>query len=155
MSDALAPVAVVLTQVAAAQGLAAACAMGKVAIDAVPTPIGAVAVCRDTADGEPERVAHVISRLLAHSHAVLVVQRDGRLTASRWTAGERGEDLAAGLLLDGAPQQVEDLLLGTTTVADLEGAVSSVGMSRWRATRLLASAARVARGGARPPAAGS
>jgi len=149
VSDELAPVAVVLTQAAAADALAAACALGKVAIDAVPTPIGAVAVCRDTAPGAPEQVAQVVSRLLAHSHAVLVVQRDGQLTASRWTAGERGEDMAAGLLLDGAPPQVEELLLGTRGPGDLPGTVSSVGMSRWSATRVLARAARAGRA-ARP-----
>ncbi|HWS59240.1 MAG TPA: hypothetical protein VN257_11920 [Actinotalea sp.] len=135
-------VAVVLTQVARAEALAAACAIGKVPVDAVPTPIGAVAVCRDGAPGAPEEAARVISKLLAHSPVVLVVERAGQLTASRWSQGEHDEDLAAGLFLDGAPPQVEALLLGTSRAGDLPGTVSSVGLSRWRATRVLAAAAR-------------
>jgi len=48
-------------------------------------------------------------------------------------------------MLDGAPDELEDLMLGTRTVADFDGVVSSVGMSRLKAMRVLASAARRAR----------
>lgn len=145
MSDAPSPAAVVLTQVAAAAHLAAACALGKVEVDAVPTPIGAVAVCRRTGPGEPEGVAQAISRLVPRSAAVLLVQRDGQISASRWVGGQRVEAPAAGLLLDGAPPQVERLLLGEVEAGDLPDVVTSVGMSRWRATRTLAGAARAGR----------
>ncbi|NTW38818.1 MAG: hypothetical protein HGA44_02850 [Cellulomonadaceae bacterium] len=145
----LAPVAVVLTQVAAAEGLAAACAMNRVLVDAVPSPIGALAVCRSVGPGEPELAARAISRVLANTPVVLVVQRGGQLTATRWVAGEPGDVMAPGLLLDGAPDQVEQLLLGQLAVGDLPGVVSSQ-MSRWRATRLLAAAARAARRPGRP-----
>uniref|UniRef100_UPI0035659923 hypothetical protein n=1 Tax=Actinotalea sp. TaxID=1872145 RepID=UPI0035659923 len=126
------PSALVLTQVGDASLLAAACALGGVAIDALDTPVGAVAVCRSLAPGEPERAAEAISRLLANTPVVLVVQRDGQIAASRWSAGQRGDVVAPGLLLDGAPPQVEGLLLGTLTRADLDGTVTSVGISRWR-----------------------
>ncbi|WP_250446692.1 hypothetical protein [Actinotalea sp. C106] len=145
MSEELAAAAVVLTKVAVAEGLAAACATSKVAVDAVPTAIGALAVCRETAPGEPERAAQVISKLLQHTPVVLLTQRDGQMTATRWAEGVQDEEIAPGLMLDGAPAEVEALLLGQVRAEDLPGAVSSVGMSRWRAVRILAGAARAAR----------
>ncbi len=138
-------VAVVLTKVAVAQGLAAACALSKVPVDAAPTEIGAVAVCRSTEPGEPQRAAQVISQLLANTPVVLVEQRAGHMTATRWSRGAPDGEVPAVLMLDGAPPEIEQVLLGVLTVADLTGVVSSVGMSRWRATRLLAAAARAAR----------
>lgn len=137
--------AVVLTQVADAGPLAAACALAGVEVDAAPTSVGAVAVCRRTGEGEPEAVAEAISRLLSNTPVLLVVRRDGALVATRWTGGSAAAEVAPGLVLDGAPPEVEGLLVGTLDVAGLDGVVSSVGMGRWRATRLLASAARAAR----------
>lgn len=145
MSEELAPAAVLLTQVSVPEGLAAACAMSKVPVDAVPTPIGAVAVCRNTAVGEPELVAQVVSKLLQNTRVVLITQRDGQLTAGRWDSGRQEEEIAPGLLLDGAPSEVEQLLTGQVQAADLPGVVSSVGMSRFRAMRVLAAAARAGR----------
>ena len=57
MADELAPVAVVLTQIATPEALAAVCALQRLDVDAVPTPIGAVAVCRDAAPGAAADVA--------------------------------------------------------------------------------------------------
>jgi hypothetical protein len=143
----LPPTALVLTKVAVPQGLAAACAMSKVPVDAVPTTIGAVAVCRDTGVGDPERAAQVISQLLANTPVVLVTQRDGQMTAARWSAGTQDEEISPALMLDGAPPEIEQLLLGQVSVAHLPGVVSSVGMSRWKAMRVLAAAARAGRSG--------
>ncbi len=146
----LAPAAVVLTKVAVAEALAAACAVGKVEVDAFLTPIGAVAVCRRTGAGEPEAVAGAVSQMLRTTPVVLLVQRDGRMTASRWSAGAKVEDLLPALMLDGAPPEVERLLLGQVRAADLPGVVTSVGMSRWRAMRTLARAGRAARSSSGP-----
>lgn len=139
--------ALVLTKVAVAEGLAAACAMSKVPVDAVPTEIGAVAVCRDTAVGEPELAAQVISRLLKNTPVVLVTQRDGQMSAARWSGGAQEEELSPALMLDGAPAELEQLLLGQVAAHDLPGVVSSTGMSRWKATRILAAAAKAGRAG--------
>ena len=137
--------AVVMTQAATAEALAAACAMSKADVDAVPTPIGALAVCRSTAPGSPERVAMALSRLLAGTPVVLVTHRAGQLRAHRWSEGAEGDELAPGLVLDGAPPELEQLLLGQVRAADLPGTVTSVGMSRWRATRALLAVSRAAR----------
>ena len=141
----LAPSAVILTQVAAAESLAAACAISKVDIDAVPTDIGAVAVCRSTAPGEPARAAEVISRVLQNTQVVLMTHQAGQMTATQWLGGEAAGTVSPLLMLDGAPDVVEQLLLGQVLAAGVPGVVSSVGMSRWKATRVLASAARLAR----------
>jgi len=137
--------AVVLTQVADAGPLVAACALAGVEVDAAPTAVGAVAVCRHTGPGEPEAVAEAISRLLSNTPVLLVVRRDGALVATRWTGGSAAAEVAPGLVLDGAPPEIEGLLVGTVDVADLDGVLSSVGLGRWRATRMLATAARAAR----------
>lgn len=136
--------AVVLTQVAVPEALAAACALQKLAVDAVPTPIGALAWCRDTQDGAPAAVARTISALLPAAGVLLLEQRDGQISASRWTGGTEGPEMSPGLVLDGAPAVVEMLLLGRTTVAEQPGVVSS-SMSRWRATRTLAAVSRATR----------
>lgn len=141
------PTAVLLTQVAHAEALAAACALGKVAVDVVPSDIGAIAVCRDATGETPERAAAAVSRALANTLVVLLVHRGGRMSGSRWSGGARGDDVSAVLMLDGAPAVVEQLLLGQVAVAALPGVVSSVGVSRWRAARTLTAAARARRRG--------
>jgi hypothetical protein len=140
------PVALILTQVATAEALAAACAVNKVIVDAVPSPVGAYAVCRDASGDKPAALAQMLSALVKTVPLILFVSSGGHLTASKWQAGEKVDDLPAALVLDGAPHEFEDLLLGSSTVADLDGVVSSEGMSRWKAMRALAANGRAARG---------
>jgi hypothetical protein len=138
-------VALVVTPVAAPGPLAATCAMAKVAVDVVPSTVGAIAVCRDVSGEAPREAAIAISRLLKGVPVVLLEKAEGRVSASRWLDGEQGGDLAAGLVLSGAPDVLEDLLLGTTRPDEVDGVVSSVGLSRFRALRMLAASARANR----------
>jgi len=155
VTEELAAAAVVLTKVAVPEALAAACALQKVPIDAVPTAIGCIAVCRSAGGDDPETAAQIISSALAKSPTpvVLLVQRDGQMSASRWAGGEEQETLSPALMLDGAPPEVEGLLLGQITVADLPGVVTSVGVSKFGAMRMLAGVARVNRKAAKAAAA--
>jgi hypothetical protein len=137
--------AVLLTQVALAEHLAAACALAKVRVVAVPTDIGALAALEEAEGDAPDRAAAAVSKVLANTMVVALVQRGGKMTATRWAGGERGEDVSALLLLDGAPALVEGLLLDQTRADQQNGAVGSAGLSRWRAARLLAGAARARR----------
>jgi hypothetical protein len=133
-------VALVVTQVAVPEPLAAACALAKVDVDVVPSPVGAIAVLRrpaQAADG-----AQAVSRLLRQSPVVLLERRSEAIAASRWTNGDRGDDLPPGLVLSDAPEVLEDLLLGAVAPNSLDGVVTSVGLSRWRATRILAAGVR-------------
>lgn len=133
-------VALVITQVAAPAPLAAACAIAKVDVDVVPTDIGAIAALRDPRAAAAG--AEAISKLLRTLPVILLERREGQITASRWTAGERGEDLPAGLVLSDAPAVLEDLLLGSVQAGEVDGVVTSVGMSRWQAMRTIASSAK-------------
>lgn len=137
-------VTLVLTQVAAAGPLAAACALAGVDVDVVPSPVGALAVLRDARTGPAG--AEAISKLLKTVPVILLERRSGQITATRWAGGQKGDELPAGLVLSDAPAVLEDLLLGGASVADLDGVVTSVGLSRWKAMRLLAQSARGKRG---------
>lgn len=59
----------------------------------------------------------------------------GQITAKRYLSGEPAEDLAAGLVLAGADDVVEDLLLGRVSVVDVKGHVSSRDAGRGRRSR--------------------
>jgi len=129
-------VAIVVTPVAVAAPLAAACALAKVAADAVPSPVGAIAVLCDPATGSAGAAA--VSQLLRQVPVVLLERRESQLTASQWVAGARTRDLPPGLVLSDAPEVLENLLLGGLAPAGVDGVVSSVGLSKLKAMRILA-----------------
>jgi hypothetical protein len=142
-------VGVVVTQVGAAEPVAAACALAGLEVDAVLSGVGVLVVCRDTSEGGPERVAETLTRSLAGVPAVLLVRREGRIRAHQWSDGVQGDEMIASLALDGAPEALGNLLLGTERIADFPDAVTSVGLGRVRALRMLAGSARSARRSAR------
>src|SRR5690606_31899953 len=106
-------IALVVTPGAVPEALAAACALAKVAVDAVPTVAGAVAVCRDPAGVAPREAATAISRLLREQTVLLLHRVSGQVSASRWSSGQEQGPVAPGLVLDGAPAEVDGLVLGT------------------------------------------
>ena len=134
-----------ITQIAGAEPLAAACSLAQVEADVVPTDVGAVAVLRDPAGDAPAHAAAALTTLVKGVPLVLVERSGEQLTMTRWADGVEGDTLAPGLVLGGAPESLEDLLTGTTTLADQDGVVASSSISRWTAMRLLTSAARRAR----------
>lgn len=138
-------VAVLVTQIAGAEPLAAACSIAQIEVDAVPTGIGALAVLRDLSGDAPQRAAAAISTLVKGVPLILLTRRGEQLTATRWEDGVEGDTLAPGLVLGGAPEELEDLVTGHATVTDLSGVVPSSGISRWKAMRLLTASARKAR----------
>lgn len=129
-------VAVVVTQVAVAGALAAACSLAQVDVDAVPSPVGAIAVLRDPAAGATATAA--ISQLLRQAPVVLLERRAEQVSATQWVAGAQTKELPPGLVLSGAPEVLEDLLLGDLDPATVDGTVTSVGLSRWKAMRMIA-----------------
>lgn len=137
-------IAVLLTQVVAAEPLAAVCALAGVKADAVGSSAGSVAVLTDPTTGA--EAAAAVSRLLSSTEVVLLERRAGSIAAALWSRGTRDEDVAPGAVLAEGPAVLEDLLLGDATPADLEGTVPSAGISRFKALRLLSKAARQSRG---------
>ncbi len=137
--------AAIITQIAGAEPLAAASSLAQLDLDAVPTPVGAVGVLRDRSGDAPEQAAAAISQLVRGVPLVLVTRTGEQMTAVRFADGVRGDELAPGLVLGGAPENVVDLLTGATSVADIEGVVGSDSISKFKAMRMLTSAARKAR----------
>lgn len=140
-----AELAVLITQVAEAEPLAAACALADIDVDVVPTPVGALGVLRDTSDDLPNRAAVSISQLVAGVPLVLVTRWGEQLTCVRYVDGTDDGELPPGLVLGGAPDALEDLLTGHLTLADLPGVVSSTGIGRLKAVRMLSQVARKGR----------
>ena len=66
----------------------------------------------------------------------------GQITARRFVGGAPAEDLAAGLVIAGADDVVEDLLLGRRGVADVPGHVSSADTARTRRGRWMGKGTR-------------
>ena len=137
--------AAIITQIAGAEPLAAASSLAQLDLDAVPTSVGAVGVLRDRSGDAPERAAAAISQLVRGVPLVLVTRTGEQMTAVRFADGVRGDELAPGLVLGGAPENVVDLLTGATAVADVDGVVGSDSISKFKAVRMLTSAARKAR----------
>jgi hypothetical protein len=137
--------AALITQIAGAEPLAAASSLAQLDLDAVPTSVGAVGVLKDLSGDAPEQAALAISQLVRGVPLVLVTRTGEQMTAVRYADGVRGDELAPGLVLGGAPESVVDLLTGATSVADLDGVVGSTSISKLKAVRMLTSAARKAR----------
>ena len=137
--------AALITQIAGAEPLAAASSLAQLDLDAVPTSVGAVGVLRDRSGDAPERAAAAISQLVRGVPLVLVTRTGEQMTAVRFSDGVRGDELAPGLVLGGAPESVVDLLTGATALADVDGVVGSDSISKFKAVRMLTSAARRAR----------
>ncbi|MFE6969898.1 hypothetical protein [Isoptericola sp. NPDC057653] len=137
--------AVLITQIAGAEPLAAACALAELDVDAAPTPVGALAVLRSTGDDAPAQAAAAISKLVAGVPLVLVTRQGEQLTCVRYVDGAAEGELPPGLVLGGAPEALEDLVTGQITVADLPGVVPSASIGRFKAMRMLTGAARKAR----------
>lgn len=159
-------IALVLTPVASAPALAGLCAMAGLDVTVVPSRAGAVAAlevpARAPADDwdvgellgegggpfppEAEELAATLSRL-ARAGVVLLgadLATDvgiesglsGHLSARRYAGGAAEGDVPAGLVLAGADQVVEDLILGRVRPGDVPGSQTSADLPRWRAARL-------------------
>jgi hypothetical protein len=137
--------AVLITQIAGAEPLAAACSLAQIEVDAVPTPVGALAVLRDRSGDAPDRAASTVSQLVKGVPLILVTRRGEQLTCVRYQDGASEGTLPPGLVLGGAPEALEDLLTGQVHVSDLPDVVPSSSISRLKAMRLLTGAARKAR----------
>lgn len=136
---------VAVTQLGSADAVAAACALAGLDVDAVLSGIGVLVVPRDPAPEAARAVARTLSRAVAGIPLLLLEREGDRIVAHRWQDGDEGDQLAPGLVLDGAPEALSNLLLGVEAVADLPGVVTSAGMGRLKAMRVLAASGRAAR----------
>ena len=155
-------VAVVMTPLNRADGLAGMCSLLDLDCTVVPSSSGAFAVKQfvsahsdwDVAellggsDSEPAEAAELAAQLsrLSRAGAVLMTADlatdvgiesglSGTITARHFTNGQPGEDASAGLLLASMDQVVEDILLGVIDADDVPGAVKSSEIQAPRAMR--------------------
>ncbi len=155
-------VAVVITPLNRADGLAGMCALMDLDCTVVPSSSGAFAVKQfvsahsdwDVAellggsDSEPAEAAELAAQLsrLSRAGAVLMTADlatdvgiesglSGTITARHFTNGQPGEEASAGLLLASMDQVVEDVLLGVIDADDVPGAVKSSEIKAPRAMR--------------------
>ncbi|UFU05103.1 hypothetical protein [Ruania halotolerans] len=154
-------VAVVLTPIASAPALAGLCAIAKLDADIVPTRSGALAVrVIETAADDPSELlggdpaeavelAGTLSRT-AKAGVVLLTARlgqgdeglTGTISGRQFTAGEAGDEVAAGLILAHADDVVEQILLGMLQPQDAPGRLAPKELGRWQAARMLGKATR-------------
>ena len=103
--------------------------------------VGAIAVLRDKAAARS--AASAVSQLLRQVPIVLLERREGQITATRWMGGaQQGDNLPPGLVLSDAPAVLEDLLLGSVEIGDLDDVVPTAGLSRWKALRMITQAGK-------------
>jgi len=121
-------IAVVATSVASAKALAGAIRLGREArTDGIDIPGGTRTLDTETgaiAVGElKEQLAHdlaaITSTALQRTGLVLFWRRGDRMTATRYKAGERGEDVSPAIVLGAVADEVEQLLLGALTLDEL------------------------------------
>ncbi|HZI98215.1 MAG TPA: hypothetical protein VFD41_11900 [Actinomycetales bacterium] len=110
--------------------MAAACAMVGVDAHVVPLERGSAVVPVDDAGEAAVR----ISRVLGRAEVLVLRHDDAQVVAERWQRGAVRDRPAPGVVMAGMPDVVERLLLGADP-ADVEGAVSSVGIPRGAAAR--------------------
>ncbi|WP_324653123.1 hypothetical protein [Georgenia sp. H159] len=106
----------------------------------------------DAVPAQADEVAKTLSRL-TKAGVVLITSAltqesgfehglSGQLTARRYAGGEQGEEVAVGLVLAGADDVVEDVVLGRVRVADVPGHQRSGDLPRWKAARMFAKGLR-------------
>lgn len=155
-------VAVVMTPLNRADGLAGMCALMDLDCTVVPSSSGAFAVKQfvlthsdwDMAellggsDAEPAEAVELAAQLSRLSRAGVVLMTadlatdvgiesglSGTITARHFTNGQPGEEASAGLLLASMDQVVEDVLLGVIDAEDVPGALRSSEIKAPRAMR--------------------
>lgn len=101
------------------------------------TDAGAVVVAAlDEADAHA--AASRVSAALAKLGVVLFWRRGDRMTATRYRAGERGDDVSPVLVLGGVDPKVEQIMIGAAEADDLGEGIDPSTVSRMQALRWLA-----------------
>lgn len=134
--------ALLLTPVADARALVAACVLVGVPVTVVPSPSGAVAVLVNKDGDGPERAAAALAAILPAFPVLLITKASGQLKGRRYLGSQPPQEVPAGLLVAGASGVVEDLIIGQRTPVDIPGTVSSSGVTEAKAMLWLSKAAR-------------
>ncbi|PJM73648.1 hypothetical protein CS006_00150 [Bifidobacterium primatium] len=143
--------AVLITQLSAADLLAAFCQLSDISAQCVASDAGAVAVLRNVDGDGPEAAARDLTTVISGLSAVLAVNRADKLEATLWVNGKPGTQFAPPVLFMSTPDFVEDLLIGAIDVSGLERQnltiVDSGTMERGDALNVIAKHTKFGRGG--------
>lgn len=142
--------AILLTQVANGQALAALCALSGAKGRVIEITGGTVAVLDDASPEALDKAAAAVSSFAKGAPLVSIDRRGGQLTAWSYYDGVQGKKQPPGLLLSEAPSVVIALVTGTQTMDDLAAdhpeKVHEARMGQlkavWRLRRLAAKARR-------------
>lgn len=145
--------AIIVTQLASADLLAAFCQLSDVSATCLNHAQGAVAVLRNLNGDGPEAAARDLTTVVSGMPVVLAVNRADKLEATLYLKGQAGQGFAPPLLFTETPPFVEDLMLGIATVDDVVAqgvkAVDSGSLDRETALQVIAEHTRFGRGGSR------
>lgn len=120
-----------------ASGADAAGAPGEATLRVHGTDAGAVVIAAlDEADAHA--AAARVSTALAKLGVVLFWRRGDRMTATRYRAGERGDDVSPALVLGGVDPRVEQIMIGAADADELGEGIDPSSVSRMQALRWLA-----------------
>lgn len=113
--------------------LAAACVLAKIHGTVVPVgEFSAIALGDDAA--EARAAAASLSELSGEHELLLLISTDEHIDASQWRHGKHESDVPAGLALSSLPDALEELVLGRTAPADIDGSIDTRSMSRLQAS---------------------
>lgn len=135
LAELSAKVAFLITPIAGGDRLAAACAMAGINANAVGTEIGAIAQLEDSLHLSAAAIS--ISKLLGKVELLAVERVDGQLTIHSWAEGAQVKKLAPGLVLDGTPSGVLDVLTGSAELEELGEVFPSQNLGKFAAFRML------------------
>lgn len=113
--------------------LAAACVLAKIHGTVVPVGEFSAIALGDDAEGARAAAAS-LSELAGGHELLLLISTDEHIDASQWRHGTHESDVAAGLALSSLPDALEDLVLGRTAPADVDGSIDTSSMSRLQAS---------------------
>lgn len=143
--------AVLITQLSAADLLAAFCQLSDISAQCIEDQSGAVAVLRNVDGDGPEAAARDLTTVVSGLAVVLAVNRADKLEATLYVNGKPGSQFAPPVLFMSTPSFVEDLLIGTSTVDLLKEqgltVVDAGKMERPEALSVIAKHTKFGRGG--------
>lgn len=115
-----AKVAVIITQLASADLLAAFCQLSDISAKCVASKEGAVAVLDNLNGDGPEAAAKDLTTVVSGMAVVLAVNRADKLEANLYLHGKPGESFVPPVLFSSTAPFVEDLMLGITNLDALQ-----------------------------------
>jgi hypothetical protein len=134
--------AALVTPVAEPTALVGALALAGIQADVIGSPTGALAVLRDLEGDAPKASAAAMSAVLTGAEIVLAARGDGQITTTRYSDGACLGDVPLPIVLAAAPVEIEDIITGALALSDIEGVISTDGVGRGKALRMIAAAAR-------------